>query len=178
MHAMLDIETLGTDPNAPVLSAAIVFFDPETETVHESKMFLFSPNDQPDRPINFDTMKWWMDQTKEAAAHWKNATPGPIRAELEAFRQFANKYNVKVWWANSPAFDEVIMSSLFKDFGIQAPWKFWTWRDVRTVKNFLRDRSPPKNTNAHDPTADCLAQIELVFRFYSEQAMIELLQEG
>jgi len=178
MHAMLDIETLGTEPNSPVLSAGIVFFDPKTDKIHETGMFLFDPNEQPGRPINFNTMKWWMKQSKEARAHWEQAQPQPIRVELERFQVFANSHGSTTWWANSPAFDEVIMSSLFADYDMTPPWKFWSWRDVRTVKAFLNDTTPIPNLNAHDPIADCLAQIRLVFRFYKEQAMLDLLQEG
>ena len=124
MHAMLDIETLGTTADAPVLSAAVVFFDPQTGNTFEQA-----------------------------------------------------KFEKVTWWANSPAFDEVIMSSLLRQAEVRIPWSFWEWRDVRTLRNFLFDKTKPNNKNAHDPLADCLAQIELVHRFYVEQAMVSALHE-
>lgn len=174
MHAMLDIETLGTNPDAPVLSAAVVYFDPETGETFEQAKFVFDVRLQEGRPINFDTMKWWMDQSKKASKHWRTAKKYD---KLADFVLFCDKHKKVTWWANSPAFDEVIMSSLLRDAKERVPWKFWTWRDVRTVKNFLFDKTAPTNKNAHDPLDDCLAQIELVHRFYTEQAMVAVLQE-
>lgn len=174
MHAMLDIETLGTNPDAPVLSAAVVYFDPETGETFGAAKFVFDVRQQTDRPINFDTMKWWMSQSAEASAHWREAK---TYDGLEQFAAFCSKYERVTWWANSPAFDEVIMSSLLRGAGVRVPWNFWTWRDVRTIKAFLFDKSKPQNNNAHDPLDDCLAQIELVHRFYTEQAMVAALQE-
>ena len=174
MHAMLDIETLGTTADAPVLSAAVVFFDPQTGNTFEQAKFVFDVRQQKNRPINFDTMKWWMTQSSKAREHWMN--PQEYNS-LEQFAAFCSKYEKVTWWANSPAFDEVIMSSLLRQAEVRIPWSFWEWRDVRTLRNFLFDKTKPNNKNAHDPLADCLAQIELVHRFYVEQAMVSALHE-
>ena len=173
MHAMLDIETLGTNPDAPVLSAAVIYFNPHTGETFEYAKFVFDVRQQ-DRPINFDTMKWWMSQSKEASAHWREAQ---TYDSLEQFSAFCSRYENVIWWANSPAFDEVIMSHLLRQTGVRVPWNFWAWRDVRTIKSYLFNRTKPNNKNKHDPLDDCLAQIELVHRFYTEQAMVSFLQE-
>ena len=81
------------------------------------------------------------------------------------------------WWGNSPAFDQIIMESLIRDSDLTFPWNFWKWRDVRTTRSYIRGTSKPPVT-AHDPLADCLAQIDSVVTFYSEQAMIGILTEG
>jgi len=171
---MLDIETLGTGPDAPVLSAAVVFFDPETEKTFEQAKFIFNVTLQTTRVIDFTTVTWWINQSPEARAHWMNVKEYNT---LEQFVQFCETHSKVTWWANSPAFDEVIMSSLLRDADERVPWKFWTWRDVRTIRNFLFNQTKPNNNNVHDPLADCLAQIELVNRFYAQQAMVAILQE-
>lgn len=172
MHAMLDIETLGTKPNSAVLSAGVVFFDPKTGTTHEQKMFLFDPKQQPNRPVDFTTMKWWMMQTQAAREHWYKAKFENIHKELVEFVNFCKTHKSLTWWGCSPAFDQIIMESLLESRGVKVPWIFWKWRDVRTIKDFLKDKSAV-NSNAHDPVADCHAQIILVNRFYQEQGLTQ-----
>lgn len=169
MHGMLDIETLGVRPDNAVLSAGVIFFDPETEERFGEELFLFDPRQQPDRPIDFETMKWWMNQSQAARAHWEHATFPPIDRELRRFADFCGSYADVTWWGNSPAFDQIIMENIMESFHVEVPWNFWKWRDVRTIKDFLLDGNLPKNKNAHDPIADCVAQIEVVCRFYREQ---------
>lgn len=178
MHAMLDIETLGTKPNSPVLSAAVVFFNPRTGQIFEQELFLFDPEQQPGREINFSTMKWWMGQTTKARAHWSQADFPDIDDEIERFVKFCGTHGTQTkWWGNSPAFDQIIMESLLNDFDWFPPWKYWNWRDVRTIRHFLQDKTAPANNNAHNPISDCIAQIESVVRFYTEQTMVTVLQE-
>lgn len=173
IHAMLDIETLSTSASATVLSAAVVFFDPETGEIVEKNMMVFDALRQ-NRHIDVNTIKWWMKQPAAASEHWRNPSE---YSTVESFARVCSKYGKVTWWALSPTFDEVIMTSLFADAGVPCPWTPWVWLDVRTIKNFLFDKTKPKNANAHNPVEDCLAQIELVVRFYREQAMVKLLQE-
>lgn len=172
IHAMLDIETLGVKTRAPVLSAGVEFFDPHLNLRFEKELFLFDPEQQRGRHIQFSTMKWWMQQDRAAQAHWRDAEFPKVSFELERFVRFGETHGDVIWWAVGPHFDMTIMETLLEDFGLRTPWKFWNVRDVRTVREWINDSAVPANTNAHDPLADCDKQIHQVVAFY------ELMGQG
>ena len=64
-HAMIDIETLGTEPGSVVLSVGAVKFDPFTAQEPHAKT-LWKPNvDQQtvaERSILDSTLEWWAKQ--------------------------------------------------------------------------------------------------------------------
>lgn len=173
---MLDVETLGQDARvAPVISLACVAFRPG-QGIQHSVDWVFNSDDQVHRKADFATIQWWMKQRPEAAAHWVQAKEYYSTASrldmLKAWTRTFSPTSETIWWGNSPNFDETIMTGLYKEFSIAPPWKFREWRDVRTIKEFLKDKTLPENPNLHNPLADCRAQIELVERFYKEQGLI------
>jgi exodeoxyribonuclease VIII len=176
-HFMLDIETLGQLPNAPVVSVAVVAFKPGKETQWEM-LWILDPEDQRERKADFDTIRWWMTQKPEAAAHWVHPQERlPTLTALKELKWMASSssglsWEQAIWWGNSPNFDETIMTGLYREFSIAPPWKFREWRDIRTIREFLKDKTFPRNPNLHNPLADCKAQIEVVERFYKEQGLI------
>jgi hypothetical protein len=177
VHFMLDIETMGQDATAPVLSIAAVAFQPGVRQ-EDYPLFMeaVSPYHQPDRKIDFDTVKWWMSKDKAAAEHWLNAKPRGIGRVLEALKCWAEHQagEERWWWANSPNFDMVSLEGLYREHVLDYPWNFRDLRDVRTIRAFLKDSSYPKFdfAVAHNPAHDCLAQIEWVHRFYQEQGRV------
>jgi len=177
LHFMLDIETLGQDTNAVVLSAAVLAFNPVNQNVTGGITFLFDPEDQKQRTIDFDTVSWWVKQSPEASSHWlskeRPSTPTSLlelNRRVEALKLLTTRGAQDVrWWAKSPSFDKALMESLYRDFGLTPPWGFRDWRDVRTVSEFLKDKSPIRPEIPHDPLSDAEAQAKLVMRFYREQ---------
>lgn len=176
-HFMLDIETLGQLPSAPVVSIACVMFKPGLG-VQREYLWVLNPDDQLERKADFDTIRWWMTRKPEAAAHWidpeERFSTSAVLGWLKSIASSSSElsWDQAIWWGNSPNFDETIMTGLYREFSIVPPWKFREWRDVRTIKEFLKDKTSPKNPNLHNPLEDCKAQIELVERFYKEQGLI------
>ena len=176
-HFMLDIETLGQSPSAPVVSIGVIAFRPGGEVQWEM-LWVLDPDDQLERKADFDTIRWWMTRKPEAAAHWVNPEErfstsvvlGWLKGNATSSANLT--WDQAIWWGNSPNFDETIMTGLYREFSITPPWKFREWCDVRTIREFLKDKSFPENPNLHNPLADCRAQIELVERFYKEQGLI------
>ncbi len=136
-HIVLDLETLSTDPHAAVASigavamtaqgARVAEFHQAVETVH-----------QHGRHICPNTCEWWDEQSNEArAASILAPNPAHPTQALKDFTdwvlQIADPKKVKVW-GNGSGFDNVILSSLFKDYPeLEQPWQFWNDRDMRTV---------------------------------------------
>ena len=74
LHGMVDIETMGTDPKAAVITIGACIFDPfgaDTEdTISTDQRFSttisFQDNQKHGRTFDADTLAWWLRQSKEA----------------------------------------------------------------------------------------------------------------
>ncbi|HHY8354843.1 TPA: 3'-5' exoribonuclease domain-containing protein, partial [Escherichia coli] len=65
IHLMIDIETMGKNPNAAIISIGAIFFDPQTGDMGPE----FSKTidlDTAGGVIDRDVIKWWLKQSREA----------------------------------------------------------------------------------------------------------------
>ena len=68
IHAMIDLETLSTNPDATILTVGGVKFDPYTNAEPSQGMyFRVDVNSQTDmgRDVMQETVNWWSKQPKE-----------------------------------------------------------------------------------------------------------------
>jgi hypothetical protein len=168
-HIMIDIETLSTRPDALVLSVAAVAFTPYKVSTPISCEIVFEGRTQSHRHIDFDTVCWWQNQSREASEHWTNKKPKtPTIDGLKTLTSFINstKTSNTILWACSPSFDQVILEDLYRSFNLPIPWSPFRWNDVRTLKN-LFPNYPTKDGVKHTPLEDCLSQILIVQHAYS-----------
>ena len=133
-HVMIDIETMGTDPNCPVLSVGAVSFDRENiisgfyaECSMESAFVGAS--------VDASTVSWWMKQADAPRLKLANAK-GSHRDMLNNFREWIPS-DLSGVWGNGASFDNVILGQAFKREGMKVPWPFWLDRCYRTVKNIF-----------------------------------------
>jgi oligoribonuclease (3'-5' exoribonuclease) len=176
---MIDLETLGTRPNAPVIAIGAAFFDPDTGEI--GKTF--------DGAIDFEdacrfgqvegsTIKWWFGQSDEARS---KAVRGTASAE-KVFRGFANFVRAfgdpaKVQpWGNGASFDISIMDYAFRRIlNEQAPWSFWNVRDCRTIKEiatgFAPDYKAARKGVHHSALDDAIYQAEWVSYYWQHLRM-------
>jgi len=166
---MIDIETLDTKPSAVVLSVGVVEFPGDDKSSRAHLVLPIQPQLDAGRTIDESTLMWWAQQNSEA---FKKAFSQDRLSHMSAFfnemamclkRWQDDRMNI---WANGPAFDMVILDDLYRDFNQKSPWRFWEYRDVRTIKELAEiepDWAPADFTPVpHDPVSDCLWQIELV----------------
>ena len=135
-HLMIDLETLGTLVNAPVLAIGAVYFDLDTGALGDQ---FYGGIDIADacrygRPSG-DTIRWWMQQG-DNARHAAVAGKHPSKLVFDKFRTFCTKSSGDVKpWGNGASFDISILEYAFlKVTDEPAPWKFWNIRDCRTIK--------------------------------------------
>ena len=134
-HIMIDLETMGTLFNAPVLAIGACYFDADTGEIGDR---FYGAIDIADacrfgRPSG-DTIRWWMGQNDDAR---KAAIAGtkPAAEVFEAFEKFLLRNRNACPWGNGATFDISILEYAFlKVLNRSAPWKFWNVRDCRTVK--------------------------------------------
>lgn len=177
-NLMLDIETLGTDEDAIVISIGAVFFNPRTGELGGEFYHKLSFQDQIDlgrRPTQ-GAIEFWLNQSKEAQAVFSEEGLGTEQA-LKKFREFVleNSEEGKCKpWGNGPSFDITIMETLFKDFRVEFPWRFWNVRCLRTFKEYIYKGTDLEREGIyHHALDDCKHQIKIVHQGLSKRLQYE-----
>lgn len=167
-NIMIDLETLGTRFDAPILAVGAVYFDPRTGQI--GKPFYGSirfedafANGKP----SGDTVKWWMKQD-DAARAAVTAGKHPADFVLTKFKEFVRACPEEpVVWGNGPTFDITILAYGFgRVLREPVPWQFWNVRDCRTIKDIAFDLVDPNIfkpiATAHNALEDAKHQAKWV----------------
>jgi len=158
-RAMIDIETLGTDPGCVIVSIGAVRFDLE-HGVTDSLFVSVDPESCQALGMEIDagTLAWWLDQPAEAR---EQLTGGEtLEHALQELRLFLS--DVDEVWANSPSFDLAILEHVY-DVAVAGdpPWQFWEQRDYRTLRETLPDWPDREHSGTeHDALDDARHQAE------------------
>ncbi|EFG6618351.1 exonuclease, partial [Escherichia coli] len=133
-HLMIDLETMGKNPDAPIISIGAIFFDPQTGDMGPE----FSKTidlETAGGVIDRDTIKWWLKQSHEAQSAIMTDEI-PLDDALLQLREFidenSGEFFVQVW-GNGANFDNTILRRSYERQGIPCPWRYYNDRDVRTI---------------------------------------------
>ena len=133
-HMMIDLETMGKNPDAPLISIGAIFFDPQTGDMGPE----FSKTIDMDTAggvIDRGTIKWWLKQSREAQSAILTDEI-PLDDALLQLREFidenSGEFFVQVW-GNGANFDNTILRRSYERQGIPCPWRYYNDRDVRTI---------------------------------------------
>ncbi|HBP7889732.1 TPA: 3'-5' exoribonuclease, partial [Escherichia coli] len=133
-HLMIDLETMGKNPDAPVISIGAIFFDPQTGDMGPE----FSKTidlETAGGVIDRNTIKWWLKQSREAQSAIMTDEI-PLDDALLQLREFidenSGEFFVQVW-GNGANFDNTILRRSYERQGIPCPWRYYNDRDVRTI---------------------------------------------
>lgn len=172
----LDIETLGTESNAVVLSAALLYFD-QTKTYQfqeliDSACFVkFDAKEQVSkykRLVEKSTVEWWQKQDKEVQKLSLAPRETDVTAEkgIRVLQQYIRDHSTEkkeVCWIRG-TLDQVCMDSLCKSVELPFLFDYYQYRDVRTALDLIKEttkrgycRIPNfdlKQVNKHDPVHD------------------------
>ena len=139
-HCMIDLETMGTDPYAPVITIAACAMRLDNEDVIDD---MFSVNISLEscmalgmRP-SASTIQWWLtgDKVPQSARELAFTSDAmPLPAALDTFTTWMNSRPLKVW-GNSARFDCGLLGAAYKICGKELPWTPWNERCYRTIKN-------------------------------------------
>jgi len=158
-NVMVDIETLGTDNNAVILSIGAVKFDPWGHGIEDSFYVPIDPKSCQALGLKLDasTVMWWMDDERTAARSLmvKEERVGLAEA-LYGFNDWFG--DDKPVWGNGSTFDNVILTSAYKACGIEQPWKFWNDKCYRTVKGMAPSVKLVREGTYHNAVDDALSQ--------------------
>lgn len=138
---MLDLETMGTGPNAAVVQIVFIPFNLKTGKAHpdffEVNVDLLS-SIQAGGEVDVDqaTVKWWQNQD----GFYPTGESVSISEAIRRLNNFIGGYpELKRVWAQGASFDIAIMEGFARRVGAPAPWKYNAGRDTRTVYDLARE---------------------------------------
>jgi len=172
---MIDIETLGPEPGCVVLSIGAVRFDP-VEGVDQRDTFYTEIDRASSRKagleVDPDTLEWWQNQDPELRPFNGDTTLWVALFNLIEFLDGAEQY-----WANSPSFDLKILEAAYKAVDLSPPWRYWQWRDVRTIRDLPVAVELTHDGREHHALDDAIHQareISLTLRRIDDYVEVEL----
>ncbi|UDV13639.1 exonuclease [Enterobacter hormaechei] len=174
-HLMVDIESMGEKPDAPIVSIGAVFFDPasgQTGPVFYKVISLESAMEWGGVP-DASTILFWLKETSEARSEIVMDHAIPLDDALLQFKDFiaenaANGKDTVQVWGNGATFENVLLENSYARTGITCPWKFWNNRDVRTVVELGKAvgceprYEIPFDGEPHKAISDALHQVKYV----------------
>jgi|TARA_Y100000817_G_C16553100_1_gene409676 hypothetical protein len=170
IHAMIDLETLSTNPNAVILTVGGVKFDPHTNMKPYHDMYFRVDVDSQTmqgRHVMDDTLDWWAKQSEDIR---EEALGDKDRIGLDNMIKTINKFSVgvDVFWCQGPLFDYAILQNLYTQLGHPVPWQYWQIRDSRTLFNLVPRDKNEKRVGLHNALSDCIFQAKKVQKIYRQ----------
>lgn len=174
-HLMVDMETMGNGPDAPIVSIGAVFFDPSTgntgaefyQVVSLESSMLFGM--KPDA----STIQWWLKQSSEARSAILVDEAMGLRESLELLADFiaenaANGSHTVQMWGNGCSFDNVILRRAYALTDTPFAVPFWNDRDVMTIVELGKSvginprHDIPFEGDLHNALSDARHQVKYV----------------
>ena len=172
---MVDLETMGNNPEAPIIAIGAIFFDPNSGETGDEFYRIVNLESAMEFGAKPDaaTIIWWMKQSSEARSA---ITGGDAIGLVEAIDQFDefmhthSSHGIKYvqLWGNGCSFDNVILRRAYAQVGAELCVSFWNDRDVRTIVELGKaiGMNPryeiPFDGDMHNALADARHQVKYV----------------
>lgn len=175
MHVMIDLETLGTKPDAVIGQIGAVGFELASggrvytgERMFNRYVNIDSCLDK-GMSINGNTVGWWLLKDKDAREQMATGimeTSVPLEDALTEMIEWPGKVFDMNWagiegvWAHPSVFDIAILNTAFGRCKMFAPWDRRNVYDTRTV--YLLAGGQPETEDvgtSHNAVNDCVYQI-------------------
>jgi hypothetical protein len=156
---MIDIEGLGTGPDAAILTIAAQSFDPFATGYHNRHYYArITLESQENRRIQDDTLAWWATQPEAQAEAFAEDNRVPLDQALDDLYKLAWQHDYI--WAQGPTYDVNILEHAYKSYNKTQPWQFYRIRDSRTVLSLWPGRPVPPTS--HHALEDTRKQIDIL----------------
>ncbi len=157
-HTMVDLETLGVDPDSVVLTLGAVIFDPFSDVIFDQLYLRIDIDEQTTRgrKIDNNTVEWW---AKQDVSVMEDTFSENDRISMnDAMDKFCKFFwgSDKIW-SHGSSFDIIIIENLLKQLGKSKPWDYWQIRDTRTLFDLGVNPNMP-TSNKHNALADAVRQ--------------------
>jgi len=156
---MLDLETYGVVPGCPILSIGAQIFDDVNGTLGES-FYIAMDSDQSVWGLKSEpqTVLWWEQRSEEAREVLFDPSRVSLRDGLALFCLWLREQDDCLIWGNGADFDPPILVKALHMLGYETPWRPYSVRCYRTIKNLRPDIKMRSPVVAHHALADATAQ--------------------
>lgn len=128
---MIDLETLGSNPSAPIIQIGMVFFTREGINV-QSQLTIDFDQALAHGEADGSTIKWWLEQPKEAQETlFKNIRS--IEESADIVEKLIEAQNANYYWSHA-TFDFPILMSWFRSLKRKYPLPYKRCLDLRTLE--------------------------------------------
>lgn len=137
-HFSIDLETLGTRYDAPIISIGVVQFDPDIAK-HGETFYREIDIDSAVRAgrVSGSTLGWWMTQEKKARDVFEPKDHKvSLATALEELQRWMRGLSADpIVWGNGATFDISILEYAYDHgaVGLKEAWAFYNIRDMRTA---------------------------------------------
>lgn len=161
MHIMVDLETMGTRPDAPIIAIGAVMFNADGIVKEFYCTVSLDSAVRSGAMIDPNTVMWWLRQDKaaqDALSDTQDIAVG-LETALRDFMQFVCYCgdSLQGVWGNGASFDNVLLHEAGKRCGVPM-WEFWKDRCYRTVKNMYPDVGLKRVGTHHNALDDAKSQ--------------------
>lgn len=171
-HLMVDIETLGIQPDAAFFNIGVVPFDIETGESGEGYASYIDLNTIDNTKFSYSpgTIKFWFNELDKNKHYLENGGI-TMQSVLIGVNEFIRKtFDIIPFkiWSKSPSFDLTILKHALNVYSLPILWEYFDELDVRTME-FLNKAAyleAYNNFKQHDGLQDCYAQIKGISAVY------------
>lgn len=169
---MVDLETMGVNPNDAILSIGIVPFDAKEKKLGKGFYAKVSLESCHKLGMNIDpsTVMWWLQQDQAARGEFKgNYAHMPITDALKEVTNFIKTQSERAEidqlkiWGNGSMMDNALLSAAFDLAGLGVPWSYKSDMCYRTLRALAPDVKRVEPEIAHHALSDAVAQAKTLF---------------
>lgn len=173
-HFMIDLETLGSNVQAPIIQVGICAFDIESGTVKPAITVGVTP-DFKSFPPSWSTICWWANQSDAARQAVFRSGTLTFAGAYMLVKQYMLDHagndaliedDIYVW-AMPPQFDLSIWDNHRDVYDLPALWPYNKTLDLRTLEWLMMKKKGDRVRSAieHDAGQDAIAQANTVIKY-------------
>lgn len=159
-NIVIDIETLGRRNDAAITQIGIVIADEKFKAL-KSHLIQVAPEswNTCNRTFTGETLLWWSTQINSPLSNKYTAYVNGYSMLLPLLDDIIKEYNTDdslIWTKGT--MDLFCLKDLYEYFDKELPWQFWQPRDIRTIKEAVKEWESTK-FNSHNALADALNEL-------------------
>lgn len=158
MHIMIDLETMGTRPDAPIIAIGAVKFTAAGVCDDFYEVVDLGSAVRSGSTMSPDTVLWWLKQSDAARAAFDRKGSSLVGALGNFSRWVGSSESIVGVWGNGATFDNVILSEAYERLELSRPWPFWKDSCYRTIKNMFNDVPIYRDGTHHNAVDDARTQ--------------------